>query len=267
MPCSAFCGIDVAMTRILSHLLPDADPVARPAVPVGQSDPYSSGMWPWHREDLLGNPANWQNDPRVLVLGPDNAEDQQHVPFFVDATELEDVERIVITIDYSPFPWAMTFHCGRALPLLGFGVKYEIGGPLRASIARSGGQWSMGAHFVDALGGGCSAPSTAHERPDWQDGFGELRARLWPETGRLRIWLRHPQDTGLASGIPAHHLTDLSIEDVAGDEICRLELREPLEENPALTLLLPSELAAQDVVIRGRDNVGFKFEGRVEAPA
>lgn len=255
------------MTRLLTHLLDGAHQISPPVAPPGQVDPYASGMWPWHREDFLGNPSTWQNDARVMVFGPDNAEDQTHVPFLVDATALEDAERIVITIDYSPFPWVMTFHCGQALPLLGFGVKYEIGGPLRASVARSDGSWSMGAHFVEALGGGCSAPALAHDRPDWQDGFGELRAQLWPETGRFRLWLRHPQDTGLAPGIQAHHLTDLRLETAQGAEICHLELREPIEENPSLTLLLPLELAASEVVIRAKDNAGFDFEGRVGGAA
>lgn len=251
------------MARLLTHLLEGATEVVPTPTPPGQSDPYSSGMWPWHREDFLGNPSDWHNDPRVMVLGPDNAEDQTHVPFLVDATALQNAERIVITIDYSPFPWAMTFHCGHALPFLGFGVKYEIGGPLRASVALSDGSWAMGARIVEALGGGCSAPALAHDRPDWQEGFGEMRAQLWPETGRLRLWLRHPQDTGLAPGRQAHHLTDLRIENPHGAEICRLELREPLEENPALTLLLPLEMAASEVVIRAKDNAGFDFAGRV----
>lgn len=251
------------MARLLTHLLEGSERVESVAPPPGQSDPYSSGMWPWHREDFLGNPSDWQNDARVKVFGPDNAEDQTHVPFLVDATELDQAERIVITIDYSPFPWAMTLHCGRALPFFGFGVKYEIGGPLRASVALSDGSWAMGSHFVEALGGGCSAPAVAHDRPDWQDGFGELRAQLWPQTGRFRLWLRHPQDTGLAPGFQAHHLTDLILEDAQGEEICWLELREPLEENPSLTLLLPLDLASQEITLRAKDNVGFTFEGRV----
>ncbi|MEL6648513.1 MAG: quinoprotein dehydrogenase-associated SoxYZ-like carrier [Pseudomonadota bacterium] len=255
------------MAQLLTHLLPGRSTDIQPAVLGAHDDPYDSGMWPWHREEILGDPAYWQNDPRVLVLGPKNAEDQTHVPFLVDGTALDAAEKIVITIDYSPFPWTMTFYCGRALPLVGFGVKYEVGGPLRASVALADGTWAMGAHFVSAIGGGCSAPALAHDQPDWQDGFGELRAKLWSETGRLRIWLRHPQDTGLAPGLPAHHLTDLLVEDLSGKEICRLELGEPVEENPVLTLLLPKELASDDVIIRARDNNGYIFEGRVETSA
>lgn len=234
-----------------------------------QADPFASGMWPYHRKDHLGDPQDWRQDPAMVVLAPASAEDQTHVPFVIDATEVEGpVRRITVTIDYSPFPVAMVFHVGRALPFLGFGVKYEMAGPLRASAeidaGAGGSRWSMGAAFVDALGGGCSAPAATHARPDWQEGFGEMRGRLWPDTGRLRISIRHPMDTGLADGIQAHHLTALTLSDEGGTEIARLQINEPLEENPALTFILPPDLAHGPIIVRAEDNSGFRFSGRVE---
>ncbi|MDK8872031.1 MULTISPECIES: quinoprotein dehydrogenase-associated SoxYZ-like carrier [Paracoccus] len=258
---------------LLTDRLPGA---ASPPLLTGRTGPaavggdaFDSGMWPSHRQEFLGDPAAWRNDPAVAVLAPRAAEDSRHVPFLIDATAVaQPIRRIVVTIDYSPFPKAIVFRPGRALPLLGFGVKYEVGGALRASAetgAETGaGEWLVGAAYVSALGGGCSAPAAAHHRPDWQQGFGELRARLWAETGRLRLRLRHPQDTGLADGIPAHHLTELALLDAAGAEIAALELHEPLEENPALTFLLPPDLARGPVAIRARDNLGYAFAGRVE---
>lgn len=227
-----------------------------------------SGMWDIHRTDLLGGPDAWRSDPGLRLLTPRNAEDARHVPILADATGLSGVRRIVVTIDYSPFPLAMVFHPGRALPLLGFGVKYEIAGPIRASALTgddTGAEWIMGAAFIDAMGGGCSAPAATHARPDWQDGFGEMRARLWADTGRLRVAIRHPMDTGLADGIPAHHLTDLTLSDADGTDIARLEIHEPLEENPVLTFLLPPDLAQGPVTISARDTSGFRFRGQVAA--
>lgn len=240
--------------------------VAGPAAVGG--DPFDSGMWPTHREMFLGDPTDWRNDPAVVVLAPRAAEDSRHVPFLIDATALEGrrpIERIVATIDYSPFPKAIVFRPGRARPFLGFGVKYETGGALRASAEVGPGSWRVGAAYVSALGGGCSAPAAARQRPDWQQGFGELRARVWPETGRLRLRLNHPQETGLADGVPAHHLTDLVLRDADGQEICALELHEPLEENPSLTFLLPAQLAAGPVGIEARDNLGDRFRGVARA--
>ena len=231
-------------------------------------DAFDSGMWPSHRQEYLGETAVWRNDPAVTVLAPRAAEDSSHVPFLIDASAVaRQVRQIVITIDYSPFPKAMVFRPGRALPLLGFGVKYEVGGALRASAQTEAGDWLDGATYVSALGGGCSAPAAAHQRPDWQEGFGELRARLWSDSGRLRLRLRHPQDTGLADGIPAHHLTELALLDGTGAEIAGLELHEPLEENPTLTFQLPPDLARGPVEIRARDNLGYEFSGRVEGRA
>lgn len=255
------------MAALLTHTLPSATPallagVTGPAAVGG--DPFDSGMWPAHRDEFLGRDAHWTNDPAVVVLAPQAAEDSRHVPVVIDATALAArVLRLVITIDYSPFPGALVFYPGRALPFLGFGVKYEVGGALRASAEIAPSRWSVGAAYVSALGGGCSAPATTHARPDWQDGFGEIRARLWPQTGRLRVNIRHPQDTGLADGIPAHHLTEIILSDDAGGEIARLETHEPLEENPTLTFALPPDLAAQPVNIAARDNLGDLFHARV----
>lgn len=254
------------METLLTRLLPGGDrPLILPvtgAAAVG-GDAFDSGMWPLHRETWLGGNALWFNDPAVAVLAPKAAEDSAHVPFLIDATALQGrVEEIVVTIDYSPFAHGLTFRPGRARPFLGFGVKYESAGALRAS-ARLGDGWHVGAAWVSALGGGCSAPSVAHARPDWQQGFGEMRARIWPETGRLRVKIRHPQETGLADGIPAHFLTGLQLSDGDGVEIASLDLFEPLEENPSLTFLLPPDLAAGEVRISARDNLGNRFSGRV----
>ncbi|MDQ1901496.1 hypothetical protein RAH32_13680 [Paracoccus sp. WLY502] len=57
-----------------------------------------------------------------------------------------------------------------------------------------------------------------------------MLARLWPYSRRLRVSIRHPMDTGLADGIPAHHLTDRTLTDAQGAEIARLKTHEPLEE-------------------------------------
>lgn len=123
---------------LLTDRLPGA---ASPPLLTGRTGPaavggdaFDSGMWPSHRQEFLGDPAAWRNDPAVAVLAPRAAEDSRHVPFLIDATAVaQPIRRIVVTIDYSPFPKAIVFRPGRALPLLGFGVKYEVGGALRAS--------------------------------------------------------------------------------------------------------------------------------------
>lgn len=255
------------MAALIADLLPGGDAaLIRPRLgrdAVGGDD-FAEGMWPIHLAEILRDPLDWINDPAMVVLAPRAAEDSGHVPFVIDATGLAaPPETIIVTIDYSPFPHAMTFRPVRALPFLGFGVKYEVAGALRAS-ARIGPRWHVGAAWVSALGGGCSAPATVHAKPDWQAGFGEMRARLWPHSGRLQVNIRHPQDTGLALDIPAHHLTELELFDSEGGVIAALELFEPLEENPTLTFILPPDLAARPVTIRARDNLADRFTATVQ---
>lgn len=59
---------------LLSNTLPGA---AQPPLIVGVTgpaatggDPFDSGMWPDHREEFLGNPTDWRNDPAMVVLAP-----------------------------------------------------------------------------------------------------------------------------------------------------------------------------------------------------
>lgn len=258
------------MSVLLSDLLAGGNAgLIRPATGDAATggDPFDSGMWPVHRAEYLGADAAWRQDPAMVVLAPHAAENSSHVPFLIDATALPGpVAQIVVTVDYSPFAHALTFRPGRARPFLGFGVKYEVAGALRAS-ALVGGTWHVGAAWVSALGGGCSAPAAVHARPDWQQDFGQMRGRLWRASGRLAVSIRHPQDTGLADGIPAHHLTELELLDAAGAPVASLDLFEPLEENPLLTFALPPELAHQPITIRARDNLGDSFTATVEPDA
>jgi sulfur-oxidizing protein SoxY len=253
------------MSRILTDRLAGGATVRAPKRAMRLHDPFDSGMWPVHRREFLGDPEVWRHDPAVRVLAPGRAEDAAHVPILIDATDLaEPVERIVVTVDYSPIPRALKFYPMRARALLGFGVKYEIGGALRAAAEVARGEWAVGGAFIEAMGGGCSAPAAAHARADWQMGFGEMRGRLWRRSGRLRVGLRHPQDTGLADGIPAHHLTEITLHDVHGEAFSRIELGAPVEENPVFTFSLPDALARTSVTVSARDNNGYKFDGRVE---
>lgn len=258
------------MVATLTHLLPGGQAglaafVGRAPVPASaRADPFDSGMWPDHRRDFLDDPADWRFDPALSVLTSPDAEDAAHVPVLIDATALDGaVDRIVVSIDYSPLPKVLVFHPGRAAPLLGFGVKYEIGSPLRASVRMADGGWRMGASFVDAAGGGCTAPAAAHARPDWQQDLGQMRGRFWPAFGRLRLSLRHPMDTGLAVGISTHHLTELTLSDATG-QIARLEIFEPVEEDPSLTFLLPRDITGP-IRVTARDNLGYRFAAEVPA--
>lgn len=222
-------------------------------------DPFDSGMWAHHRELLLGDPDDWAFDPAVRLIAPAEADDARHLPLMIDATALGQVERIIVTADYSPFPLVLTFRPGRAAARLGFGMKIEEATAIRASAEVAGSRWHIGGAFVRAAGGGCGVPAKAHERPDWQATLGQTRARLWPD-GRLRLRITHPMDTGLADGAPTFFLTDLTIVDLDGMAIAELAIGVPLEEDPSLAFDLPPAIARAGVRLRARDNMGYEID-------
>ncbi|MEM6974530.1 MAG: quinoprotein dehydrogenase-associated SoxYZ-like carrier [Pseudomonadota bacterium] len=229
-------------------------------------DPFDSGMWDYHREELLGDPQDWAFDPAVRLISPGEADDARHLPLMLDATALGAVKQVVVTADYSPFPWVVTFRPGSALPRLGFGMKIEEATAVRISAERPDGTWRVGGAFISAAGGGCGVPAKAHERADWQATLGETRARLWPD-GRLRVLVTHPMDTGLADNAPEFFLTELRITDLGGGSVAELDINVPLEENPSLAFDLPAEIARAGVRINGRDNLGLVIDHIVPGAA
>ncbi|MEM6487075.1 MAG: quinoprotein dehydrogenase-associated SoxYZ-like carrier [Pseudomonadota bacterium] len=230
------------------------------------SDPFDSGMWDFHRAEHLGDPTDWRFDPDVRLISPGEADDARHLPLMLDATRVEGVERIVVTADYSPFPWVMTFTPGRAVARLGFGMKIDQGTAVRVSALGTDGTWRIGGAFIRAAGGGCGVPAKAHERPDWQSTLGQTRARLWPD-GRLRLRITHPMDTGLADGAPQFFLTEIAVADLDGAPFADLEIGVPLEEDPSLALDLPPEMARAGVRVTARDNMGLVIDHLVPGAA
>ena len=100
--------------------------------------------------------------------------------------------------------------------------------------------------------------------------LGETRAivgRESPSSARLTLRMRHPMDTGLATGIPAFYLNELSIRDQSGKTLADLDLYEPVSENPTLTLkprVTSSETLLQ---VSSRDTEGNLFDFPLQVPA
>lgn len=241
--------------------LPSSHPSGRPLILAAgpDDDPFASGMWPEHRSSILGDPKHVAFDERVGVDLPSHAEDATHVPLLVDARAIAGVRRVVVSVDYNPIPKVATFRPGRAPAMFGFGLKLEAGSAVRASVEDGEGRWHVGSAYIEAMGGGCTVPAAAHQVSTWEQDLGNAIGRLWPQTGRLRIRIDHPMDTGLAPGIPAFHLDELTLYDHDGAEIASLEIHEPVEENPTFTFLLPPALASRGVTVRAGDNNGNVF--------
>lgn len=228
-------------------------------------DPYRSGMWNYQQVNLLGNPEVIRFDDRVIVRAPHSAEDAFEVPVLIDATAIPDVERIVVSVDYGPIPKILTFWPGEASAKLSFRFKIDQSTPVRASVQDKHGQWYVGGTAIDAAGGGCTAPAQAYANADWEEHLGEVRARMWPDTGRVRLIVDHPMDTGLADGIPVFIVEDIKLNGPGG-QMARLELYEPVDEDPAFTLYFRPEQLTHDVQVEGRDNNGNEIEATIQLP-
>ncbi len=224
-------------------------------------DPLQSFVWHEMHARLLDN-APVTFDERVKVLLPDEAEDSMNVPVLVDASQLDDVVRIVVFAELNPIPKVLEFEPLQAQARIGFRLKVQQTTPVRAAVLTGDGVWHVGGRIVGAAGGGCTAPSLGSANPDWSSRLGEVSARLWqkPRATRLRLRVMHPMDTGLVDGIPAFYLERLALRDAQGDVLSRLKLFEPVAENPMLTFDLPK---LDRVTVEARDNNGNPVSARI----
>ncbi|MCE8519269.1 quinoprotein dehydrogenase-associated SoxYZ-like carrier [Ruegeria pomeroyi] len=230
-----------------------------PQVPL--DDPFASGMWEDHQIAILGDPADIRFDDRVRVFAPAAAEDAFHVPLLIDATAIPDVEEIVVTADYGPIPKILSYFPGEAQAKLALRFKIDQATAVRASVRTKSGSWHVGGTLIDAAGGGCTAPAQAYASDDWEEKLGEIHGRLWAATGRARLIVDHPMDTGLADGIPVFIIRDLSFTNDAGQELARLALSEPVNEDPAFTLYFDPARMPPLLHVSGRDNNGNQIAG------
>jgi sulfur-oxidizing protein SoxY len=118
--------------------------------------------------------------------------------------------------------------------------------------------------MVQTIGGGCTAPSLGSGSTEWQQRLNQVSARIWtegPMSGRVRLRIIHPMDTGLAAGIPSFYLETLVFRDEAGKPVARLEISQPVSENPVFTLNRGHTSGA--LLAEGRDNNGNLLKARI----
>ncbi|MEE4154226.1 MAG: quinoprotein dehydrogenase-associated SoxYZ-like carrier [Erythrobacter sp.] len=227
-------------------------------------DELNSPMWEAHAERLFsGAPVVF--DHRVKVLLPLLVENQHALPVTVDARELGAVEKIVIFADYNPIPIALELEPLKARAYIATRIKIDQGTPVRAAVRTKDGTWRIGGAWVDASGGGCSAPPSSRVRGDWTTLFGQMRGAAWQDAGgtRMRVSIRHPMDTGLVENIAAYNLEELVVADASGIPLARLKIHGSVSEDPSFTLMVdPAGDGA--LAIRARDTDGVQFVGTIE---
>jgi len=232
-------------------------------------DPWRSVMWKNMAERFMPE-GEIVFDDRVKVMAPLSAEDQFYVPITIDATELENVDRVVAVADLNPIPLVLTVTPHKALSFIGFRLKLQQTSPVHVGVRTTDGVWHVGGAVIDAAGGGCTAPAAAHGTSNWMQTLGLTRAHVGRDQSgiaRMTMRIRHPMDTGLAVGIPAFYLNNLSVKTATGEPIADLELFEPVSENPTLTLKPDVGHEATTLVVSGRDTEGNNYEFPLELPA
>lgn len=224
-----------------------------------QADPLRSSAWPGVQKNL--GIATLTFDRRVEVLVPEVAEDSLNVPVTVNV-HLPAVRRVLVVADFNPIVTALEFEPLRALPHLTFRLKLQQASPLRALVQTTDGAWFAGGRWVDAAGGGCTAPSLGRSQNNWADTLGQVELRGFARGAgeRLKFRVMHPMDTGLAPGIPAFHLRRLELRDESGEAWARLAVHEPVSENPIFSLDFAA--APPALWLEGEDNNGNRMRAR-----
>ncbi|WP_068863642.1 quinoprotein dehydrogenase-associated SoxYZ-like carrier [Erythrobacter dokdonensis] len=242
-----------------------AAPVAALAQPL-PADPLGSPMWDYHAQKLFaGAPVVF--DDKVQVQLPMLAENQHVMPVTVDARALGEVVRIVIFADLNPIPVAVEYTPLEAQAFVATRIKLDQRTPVRAAVLTADGVWHVAGDWVDAAGGGCSAPPLSRVRGDWADHLGEMRGAVWSgaDVTRLRVAFRHPMDTGLVENIPVYNIERLTVSDAAGKLLARMAIHASVSEDPSFTLMLVPQVTGA-ISVAARDTGGLEFDGQI-APA
>ncbi|MGV3769508.1 MAG: quinoprotein dehydrogenase-associated SoxYZ-like carrier [Sphingobium phenoxybenzoativorans] len=247
-------------------LLASAPASARAPYP---DDPLASPMWHAHATTIFGDdPVRF--DPRVKVGFPEIAENQRSFPVALDARGIGPVKRMVIFADLNPIPIAIDYRPKAAEPYIATRIKLDQRTPVRGAVQLADGQWLVSGGWVDAAGGGCSAPPVSRVKGDWAQHLGEMRGEAWPAPGanggggvsRLRITFRHPMDTGFVANIPTYNIEAMEVRSASGAILGDMDIWASVSEDPAITLM-PQARAGETLTIEGRDSNGRDYIARV----
>lgn len=232
------------------------------ATDVIPKDPLESPTWEAMAENhLSGFPIVFDKD--VVIGLPPVTEDQTQVPIMVDAKKLGTIDELVVIGDLNPFPVTVRLRPGAAPAVVAFRMRIEQGMVIRAA-ARKDGVWHVGERYLDAAGGGCSAPPVAEAKVNWDD-VGQMRAKLWREDQdrlRLRLRITHPMDSGLHKE-PAFFIQSLEIKDAAGARLADMEIHEVIASNPVFTIVFADPKHGDHVALTAKDNDGGVFNSKV----
>lgn len=221
-------------------------------------------MWSTHAKTVFGNdPVRF--DPRVRVIVPQIAENQHVFPVAIDARGIAGVKRIVLMADLNPIPLALDYRPIAASAYIETRIKLDQRTPVRGAVQLESGEWLVSGLWVDAAGGGCSAPPVSRVKGDWADHLGEIRGRSWPGPdgfSRLRLNFRHPMDTGFVANIPTYNLEALAVRNQKGALLGTIDLWAAVSEDPSL-IVMPKADAGDTFSIDASDTNGRAYRAAI----
>jgi sulfur-oxidizing protein SoxY len=250
------------MLLCVAALVTPASLSAREPYPV---DPLGSPMWQAHARTIFGDdPVRF--DPRVRLSYPQIAENQRSFPVALDARGIGKVKRMLIFADLNPIPIAIDYRPLAADPYVATRIKLDQRTPVRGAVQLADGQWLVGGGWVDAAGGGCSAPPVSRVKGDWAQHLGEMHGEAWPMPqggmARLRVTFRHPMDTGFVANIPTYNIEAMMVTSAAGLPLGDMDIWASVSEDPAITLM-PRAKPGETLSVEGRDTNGRNYVARV----
>jgi len=222
-------------------------------------DPFHSVQWA-DMSSAFFQGKKVQFDERVKVKTPSFAENPMNVPVTVDATELSNIEKIILFADFNPIPLIARYYPHKAEAKFSFRFKIQQSSPIRAAVLTKDQIWHIGGSWIDSVGGGCTVASIGRLNGNWADKLGEVYGKRWLEpNNRIRFLINHPMDTGLVSGIPAFFIEELTFMTEQGELLAKIELFEPINENPVLTFDFKTNHSKSIILMVGLDNNGNEF--------
>lgn len=229
-------------------------------------DPFGSPMWAYNIERYLGSDARVVHDDRVNLRVPEFAEDSAQVPLTVDLSAFPEAPgQIVAWVDLNPVPHLFSASPGpQPLTLLALNFRVQQATTVRVAVQDREGVWHIGSRYVDAAGGGCTAPSQTMSNPDWERHFGTIRGGAFSraEGMRYKVNVMHPMDSGMVGNIPAFFIGEVELRQGNGQPLLlSMALSESAAENPMFVFEFGQRPPQATLWLR--DNNGNQFERRL----
>ena len=231
-------------------------------------DPLGSPIWAGLVEtELGGGPVVYGGGLHLAM--PDTVDDPFSVPVMIKLTRgFGKVAELVLFAENNPIQTAVRIVPHRFIQAVGFDIRLEGSGPVRAAAMDAEGVWHVVHKRVSVLTpGGCSAPGGATA-----GNIGEIAVRQFDRAGgasRVKLRINHPMDTGLVvadngDAVPAYYIERVELADESG-AIATLATRAALASDPVFLFDLPE--GRREVRVSAEDSAGLRFETAFAEPA